>query len=567
MKSWIYHVPYEPYAYALTETKVRIILCVAPGKAKSVAVRYGDRYEQDLNHQVDMEFDGSDGQWDYYLTEVICEKRRLKYTFQIRLKDVVMWYGESAVSDELKEAGVFQIPYLCTRDIFGIPKWVDQSVAYEIFPDRFAKGGMRSHRNSFVPWSSRPTSDSVYGGDLLGIEDKLQYISDLGIDLLYLTPIFKANSNHKYDTTDYFEIDPQFGTKEDFRRLVNKAHALGIRIVLDAVFNHCGSDFYAFQDVREKGLASRFWSWFFVHEDSVDMEKVNYETFANGVATMPKLHVANPEVEEYLLSVARYWISEFDIDGWRLDVANEIDHVFWRKFRHTVKSIKSDALIIGEVWHDSLPWLRGDQFDGVMNYIFREKVVRFFVTHQDNARTFIREMIRLLHKYPEPAIRSMFNLMGSHDTERILTLAKGNIDVIARVLIFQFSFPGIPMIYYGDEVGMEGAGDPECRGGMVWEDHLQKRELKLLVKRLAYLRHSETALQGTRMIFSEDKRGQFEYKRISKDGLSSVYVKFNFTERRQALPHGAQILLAYPKGCVKANDLLPHGVVIWKDAT
>ena len=566
LKSWVYHVAYEPYAYARSENVARIFLCVLPRTARQVIIYYGDRYEATFSQSREMEFDGADCEWDYFVADLYSESKRLKYAFLIVTRETDFWYGESGIGKNSEDSGVFQVPYLCERDVFQVPEWVRDAIAYQIFPDRFAIGDSKNTSVSATLWSQQPTPQSVLGGDLAGIVSRLGELAELGVTLIYLTPIFKARSNHKYDTEDYFEIDVQFGTKEEFRGLIREAHTRGMRVVIDAVFNHCGQDFQPFQDAVKKGRASSYWSWFYIAGDHVDVDHVNYETFSNQVHTMPKLRVANPEVETYLLSVAEYWIKEFDIDGWRLDVANEIDHMFWRKFRQVVKAAKPDALIIGEVWHDSLPWLRGDQFDGVMNYVFRDSVLRFFIEGRDSARVFAERITRLLHRYPEQAVRSMFNLLGSHDTERILTLAQGDAKKVAKTLIFQFTFPGIPMVYYGDEVGMEGGADPDCRRGMMWDQNLQNRELQWVVRNLARLRHEEVALHGTRMHFRKSRKGQLIYERISDDGCTRVAVLFNRATTAHVLPADVDILFVYPQGALVFNRLAPDAVVIWREA-
>jgi cyclomaltodextrinase len=278
--------------------------------------------------------------------------------------------------------------------------------------------------------------------------------------------------------------------------------------------------------VVRRGKSSPYWDWFFIEGDRVDLDAVNYETFANRIRTMPKVNLAHPEAEKYFLEVAAYWIREFNIDGWRLDVANEIDHVFWRKFRAVVKGIKPDALIVGEVWHNSLPWLRGDQFDGVMNYPFRQMALDFFVYRRCSPQTLAEQMVRQLHCYPEQAQRAMFNLLGSHDTERVLTLAEGQVDRVLQALVFQFTYPGMPMVYYGDEVGMEGGPDPDCRRGMVWDPAAQNPVLLQAVKQLARLKRSEPALHGVHTEILKAEDGILHYRRVSNDGASALDVAF-----------------------------------------
>ena len=252
------------------------------------------------------------------------------------------------------------------------------------------------------------------------------------------------------------EIDPQFGDKATFKRLVDVCHQHGIKVMLDAVFNHSGYYFPPFQDVLKNQEHSKYKDWFHIRDfPIITKPRPNYDTFAF-TEQMPKLNTENAEVKEYLLNVARYWIEEFDIDGWRLDVANEVDHSFWREFRKTVKSVKPDAYILGEIWHDSMPWLQGDQFDAVMNYPFTQSALDFFAKGTINADVFAQRISHVLHSYPNNVNEVSFNLLGSHDTPRILTIANENKDRLKLLFLFQLTFIGSPCIYYGDEIGMTG---------------------------------------------------------------------------------------------------------------
>ena len=219
--------------------------------------------------------------------------------------------------------------------------WMRSAVFYQIFVERFRQGNEKKDTSYInMKWDEKPTPKSFAGGDLAGIIEKMDYLKELGINALYLTPVFRSISNHKYDIIDYFTVDPQFGTKEELRQLVKLAHENGIRVVLDAVFNHCSMEMQQFQDVLEKGRESRFYDWFIIDGDFPEPEKMNYECFA-ACNYMPKLNTANEEVQDFLLEIAIYWIREADIDGWRLDVSDEVSHGFWRRFRKAVKKENS----------------------------------------------------------------------------------------------------------------------------------------------------------------------------------------------------------------------------------
>ena len=277
---------------------------------------------------------------------------------------------------------------------------------YQIFPERFANGDPSNDPPGAVPWDSMPTRENFFGGDLQGILDHIDYVVDLGVTALYLTPVFTARSNHKYDTCDYLSVDPAFGSTDLLRRLVDACHARGLRVVLDAVFNHCGDGFWAFQDVVAHGAASPYAGWFQDVSYPVQSEPPSYQT-CGGAAFLPKLNLANREVRDYLLHVARYWIETCDIDGWRLDVPWKAPFDFWREFRTVVKAAKPDAYIVGETWRDTAHWLAGDTCDGIMNYPLRDCILDYCVRDTMDAEDFAHFAARLraVHgrrRRPEP---------------------------------------------------------------------------------------------------------------------------------------------------------------------
>jgi glycosidase len=375
-----------------------------------------------------------------------------------------------------------------------MPSWTNDAVFYQIFVERFFNGDENNSPPNLCAWEEEPQSRSFFGGDLRGIIDKLDYLSDLGINGIYLTPIFCSPSNHKYDITDYFEIDPYFGDKDTFRELVEQAHSHGMRIVLDAVFNHSSDKFPPFVDVMEKGKDSKYYDWFHLHEDYVSTDPLNYETFSF-VRYMPKLNTSNPELKKYLLDCVRYWTQEFGVDGWRLDVSDEIDHHFWREFRSVLKEINKEAIIIGENWHDALPWLMGDQFDSVMNYPVTKLCLDFFAHNQIDAIFFEQRLGGYLMRYPKQVNEVMLNLLDSHDTERFLFSCGGQRESLMAAAAFLFAYQGMPCTYYGTEIGMTGNFDPGCRRGFDWREENWDREIYEHYKKLIRIRKEETALK------------------------------------------------------------------------
>lgn len=397
------------------------------------------------------------------------------------------------------------------------PDWVKHAVFYQIFPDRFARG-----ENSegplgvtFKPWGSPPEEQGFQGGDLWGIVEKLDYLQELGIDALYLNPIFSSASNHRYHTFDYMQIDPLLGGDVAFRELLDRAHERSMRVVLDGVFNHASRGFWAFHHILETGGNSPYLDWFIVqnwplrpYQHSAD-DPHNYAAWWD-LPALPKFNTDNPGVRAYLLEVSRHWIA-FGADGWRLDVPDEIDDpAFWRKFREVVKDVNPDAYITGEIWREAESWLQGDMFDSVMNYIFSRSAFGFFGSEslrtdykpggfplkRLDAESFAKEIELMLSLYDWEINLAQLNLLDSHDTARALWIVDGDESALRLAALFQMTMPGSPCIYYGDEIGMSGPDDPGCRGAFPW--HAQdswNRELHHFYRRAIALRRRHPALR------------------------------------------------------------------------
>lgn len=409
-----------------------------------------------------------------------------------------------------------------------VPSWVRETIFYQIFPERFANGDPTNDPPGTQPWGAEPTTHNYFGGDLQGIINHLDYISSLGVNCLYLNPIFWSSSNHKYQARDYFKIDPHFGDEQVFKRLVDECHARGIRIILDGVFNHTGVDFFAFEDVKRNGKESRYAKWFNIYSFPVSSpRKPNYECWWN-LGDLPKLMVHNPEVRQYLFEVTEHWM-KFGSDGWRLDVPNEIPHSFWIEWRKLVKRLNPEAYIVGEIWDDGSPWLQGDQFDGVMNYRFRKACVEFFARRTTKASQFDRSLAVTRSLYPEQVNYAVQNLLGSHDTERFLTLCNGNKAAMKLAWLFQMTYIGAPMVYYGDEVGMTGGKDPGCRGTMIWDEDKQDRDLLNTMRYFISIRNDYSVFRsGTfETCLVDDTRNLYGYWRRSPDGGPDALVVLN----------------------------------------
>lgn len=496
LKEAIYHRPKDNYAYACANNEIHIRIRTKKNDVQTVTLIHGDPY--DWSHgewqttTTEMVKSGSDQLFDYWFVSITPPFKRLRYGFILQDGSESICLTEKGYfpNPPLDDTGYYYcFPFINNVDIFRAPSWVKDTVWYQIFPERFANGNENNNPDDTLPWgSTEPTRTNFFGGDIEGVIQNIHYLKELGINGIYFTPIFKAYSNHKYDTIDYMEIDPQFGTKETFKELIEVCHQNGIKVMLDAVFNHSGFYFPQFQDVLKHGENSRFKNWFHVKEFPLITEPTpNYDTFAF-TPFMPKLNTENPEVKEYLLEVGRYWVREFNIDGWRLDVANEVDHAFWRDFRREVKAIKPDLYILGEIWHDSMPWLRGDQFDAVMNYPFTTNILSLFAKQTITVKEFVENMTNVIHMYPKNVNEVSFNLVGSHDTPRIVTECGEDIERVKQVYSLMLTFIGTPCIYYGDEIGMTGEQDPGCRKCMEWDKTLQDRELFAHIQKLIQLR-------------------------------------------------------------------------------
>src|SRR5947209_7559739 len=405
------------------------------------------------------------------------------------------------------------------------PDWVRDAVFYQIFPDRFALSLSVPKARHLDEWGAAPTYHGYQGGDLIGVVEHLDYLVDLGINAVYFTPIFQSASNHRYHTHDYEKVDPMLGGNEALRRLIDQAHARGMRIVLDGVFNHASRGFFPFHDILENGQDSAYLDWFTINSfplNAYDADKSPGYGAWWGLPALPKFNIKTPAVREYLLGIGRRWI-DFGIDGWRLDVANEIDDdSFWREFRRRVRASNPEAYIVGEVWTEAGHWLQGDMWDAVMNYLFTRACIAFFCRDPDRdeikrtsfrvvdppgAEAFRSSIERLIGPYHPNVTAAMMNLLDSHDMPRFVAIARGDRSALRLATLFQMTYPGAPSIYYGDEVGMAGGHDPLNRAAFPWDSKAWDTDLLHDVQRCIALRKSRPAL----------RRGSYECLRAEDD--------------------------------------------------
>ena len=421
-----------------------------------------------------------------------------------------------------------------------VPYWVEDAIFYQIFPDRFANGDPSNDPPNVQPWGTQPDIHGFQGGDLRGVIQKLDYLLDLGINAIYFTPIFEASSSHRYNTYDYFKIDPKLGDQRDFRVLIDAAHQNGIRVVLDGVFNHVGRGFFAFSDLLDNQEHSPYQDWFHVKKFPVEGYGAGDATTYTGwwnYKSLPKLNTSNPQVRAYLMQVARYWIEQ-GADGWRLDVPNEIDDdSFWAEFRATVKTANPEAYILGEIWDGDPRWVGKRHFDGLMNYPLREALLGV-LTGKITAGGFADKLETLLHKkYAREHVYAMYNPLGSHDTERVLTMLNGDLEKLKLAWLIQMALPGAPAVYYGDEIGLEGGKDPECRKAFLWDALEQKAELRRYLRSLIHWRKRLPMLRrgSYERVLAEDGRGCMAFVRALGEQRLAVVFNASATRRQVRL--------------------------------
>ena len=534
--SAIRHEADKRYCFALEKGKFLIRIQTKKDDMAKVILHTRDKYIPlefvDTRSSYIMEKVASDRFFDYYEAEIEIDVVCLRYYFELTdCEGSTTYLGNCEFYDEEIDSihFMFDCPQnLREEEMFTVPEWARNKIVYQIFPSRYAS----SKNVSKDLWYKAPIGarDDLQG-DLRGIIEHFDHLVELGVDIVYLTPIFKSESSHKYDTIDYYQIDPSFGTEEDLKELVELAHCHGMRVILDAVFNHTGLKFFAFADVAEKGRESKYWDWYYIQDYPLKAErftKPNYKTFSY-FGGMPKLNLQNPEVEEYVINVAKYWIEKCDIDGWRLDVADEMYHGFWKKFRREIRKVNPEALLIGEVWHFAGDFLEGDEWDTVMNYDFYFGVQKLLGQESITVSRFMERLGRLRGSLHNKVYPVLWNLIDSHDTARFLYLCDGQKEKLKMAAALQLLLPGMPFIYYGDEYGMTGGDDPDCRRGMLWDESRQDADMFEWYRKLIRIRKEYPVITEGKVMECkcDDERGIIVLKRALLDEETEIvfYVK------------------------------------------
>ena len=546
-KEMVLHIPMSQYAHGVAEDRVVIRLRTAKEDLKTVTLFYGDtacRQNPIIFYPEKMNKVASDLYFDYYEAEFVSRFHRIYYYFLLEDETESSYYYSdffrSILSDDRSE--YYKIPFNHRDDIADVPEWVKDAVIYNIFPDSFAttKGnisGVSSSKLFQNDYMENPVyTTSNLGGTIRGIGENAEYLKALGINCIYINPIFAAGEYHKYDTLDYFQIDPCFGTNEEFKEMVKVMHQNGIRVIIDGVFNHCGWKFFAFEDVVKNGERSKYVDWFYrlkypVVRPETPEEIPTYECFAYE-RLMPKLNTSNKEVQEYLLKVGKYWVEEFDIDGWRLDVASEVNDDFWREFRKAVRSVKKDCFIIGEVWESGSHWMQGDMFDSTMNYDVRKFSNYFFAQNAIDSSIFDAAVTNMLLRYRKNLQYGQLNLLDSHDVSRFLSVCEENIERWKLAVVFQMMFLGVPSIFYGDEQGFVGELEVDYRRKMEFDTN---GEIFAFYKELIELRKNEKAIRRGNYKTICANAGKFLYAFSRSTEEERIIVILNASESEESL--------------------------------
>ena len=474
-----------------------IVIRLKTGKdVEEVKICYGDPWDPEgfKTKVMEKSYPVADGR--IFETTVTPPYKRLCYEFIFEEDGEKLYYLEEGFMSEKKHDSIYRrlqrffFPWLNPVDVITTPEWTADTVWYQIFPDRFFKD---NDKPGFEKWDAKPQGlYDMFGGTLSGISKKLDYLKELGVTGIYLNPINESTTNHRYDTVDYEKIDPILGNEQDMKELVDRAHEAGMKVMIDGVFNHSSDKWAPWQDVLEKRKASKYYDWFMIEDEDFDVKegprKGQYYTFGFE-SYMPKLNTGNPELQDYLIGVMKHWVTDWGVDGIRFDVGNEVSHDFLKKTHRELKAIDPELYLVGELWHDSLPWLEGDEYDAVMNYPLMNAVCDFLKLEDESGNALVEELNRLRLLYPDQVNRTNFNLLDSHDTDRIRYRME-TMDKTKQALAMLMSLPGSISLYYGTELYMDGGPDPDCRRCMEWQkaDTPEGREMFEFMRKLISLR-------------------------------------------------------------------------------
>lgn len=573
----VLHIPLSNYAFANSEHKLTIRIRTQKDNVSACTLYYGDRACPStpvVFEEIQMEIKARDELFDYYEATFETPYTRVCYYFKLQNEEEWTYYYSERFSNELailyfernimeERSEYYQYPYILRTEIPDVPAWFKKAVVYNIFPDSFVgeKSGSPTQPREVILENGKACRSRL-GGTLKEVIKNLDYIQALGVNCIYFNPIFAAGEYHKYDTIDYYHIDPCLGTNEEFKHLVEEIHKREMKIIIDGVFNHCSWEFSAFEDVMDKGENSKYIDWFYdlkfpVRRPQSEKEKPGYACFAYE-PKMPKLNTSNEEVQKYFANVGTYWIREYEIDGWRLDVANEIDRNFWRKFREAVKKENKEAILIGEVWENAESWLRGDIFDSTMNYEFRRICRDHIIGDNKNALTAAKQLEQMRLRYPTNLVNGQLNLLDSHDVPRFLSLCRGDLRKWKLACILLMLFPGVPSLFYGDEQAICGMKENEYRNPMVWSQNTQLCEFvqKIIEIRKEYI-EEDTSYE---VLWEETNEKRLTFVRDGRKGR--LFVSLNVSDMDQEWNRGEKNMILSSAGDKEPLEALGYKIYI-----
>lgn len=499
----------------------------------------------------------------YYECETNVNEHKINYHFFIITKDQVYYYNQLEVTDYIpSEAYDFQL----LAD-YENPSWVKSSVFYQIFPDRFCNGNEENdvqdgeyyfdgHPTIKMKWGEKPLEYvdghclDFYGGDLEGVKEKIPYFKEIGVNAIYINPIFYAATNHKYDCLDYFTVDPHFGGDKALQELVKALHENDMKIIIDVSINHTGSahkwfnkeaNFFNKEIGAYHNVNSKERDYYFFKEDN------SYHAWFN-IKTLPTLNYTSEDLKNTIYkaenSLVKRWLRKpYNVDGWRFDVANnvarlddiQLHHNIWPEIRKSIKEVNKEAYIVGEHWSDSIEFLTGDEWDSAMNYFGFGRPIRHFVGEQDlfldrvpelkkikyrlSAKNLSKRVMQHIARLPHQISECQYNLFDSHDVPRLHNNEEIDFDSYRAAVIMLYTFPGTPSIYYGDEVGIGGhiKTVEGCRFPMVWDRKKYNEEYFKLYKTLGHLKLENEVLHtgGFKILYSEGY--VFSFARFCED--------------------------------------------------
>lgn len=554
--SAIYHNNWLEYREALEDGRVRIRLRAARDDLDQVTLFSAGIYSKqrwDLRFlETPMRVVLRDEWHDWFEADYLPDDPRTCYFFGLKKQGETRFFDQDGVKTpaqiQQKPLGLNPFPFAYAYAPEPLPHWAQGKVGYQIFPDRFFRAGPTN--KGLEPWQGGRVSNAVvFGGNLAGIREKIPYLKQLGVGFLYLTPVFLSDTAHRYNTHDYYQIDPLLGDMQDLKDLVLDLHQNGMRMLLDGVFNHSGTRFAPFLDAREKGRDSPYHDWFFFDKQ----HKNGYHSFAFE-PRMPKLNLKNPQAAAYFLDVGRYYLREIGVDGWRLDVSPEVWPDFWRQFRKMVKQENPEAILVAECWDRSQEWVSvGDMFDGTMNYLLSRAIWRFLANREVDLVAFDSLVNRSLTLYPSRKIAMQWNFIGSHDTPRFVTRAGDRQADLLRAAFLLFTLPGTPILYYGDELGMQGDQDPDCRRPMRW-DLVEDNPVYTHFQKLMKTRNALPALMsgGFQTVYAGEE-GVYAYLRTPEGEGQAALCVVNTSDHHK---EGASLRLPLPRELKNAKALM-----------